>query len=249
MKIIISPAKKMEVCEDYTGVLTKPIFLEKTKILLDHLKKLSYEDMKKLLNTSENLTSLNYEIYKNFSLNKLLSPALFSFKGLAFTYMAPQVFSKDELVFLENRLFILSGLFGILRPFDAISPYRLEMMANLSSGKSKNLYEFWGDLIYREIFKSNDTVLNLASVEYSKCLSKYLKKDDKFIDIYFLEYKDNKLLQKASYSKMARGSMVRFIAENKIQNIEELKSFTDLSYCYSKSESKKNKLVFIKKSE
>lgn len=99
MKIIISPAKKMEVCEDYTGVLTRPIFLEKTKILLDHLKKLTYEEMKKLLNTSENLTSLNYEIYKSFSLDKLLSPALFSFKGLAFTYMAPQVFSKDELDF------------------------------------------------------------------------------------------------------------------------------------------------------
>lgn len=158
-------------------------------------------------------------------LDKLLSPALFSFKGLAFTYMAPQVFSKDELDFLENRLFILSGLFGLIRPFDAISPYRLEMMANLSAEKSKNLYEFWGDLIYREIFKSNDIVLNLASVEYSKCLSKYLKKDDKLIDVYFLEYKDNKLLQKASYSKMARGSMVRFIAENKIQNIEELKKF------------------------
>lgn len=132
--------------------------------------------MKKLLNTSENLTSLNYEIYKSFSLDKLLSPALFSFKGLAFTYMAPQVFSKDELDFLENRLFILSGLFGLIRPFDAISPYRLEMMANLSAEKSKNLYEFWGDLIYREIFKSNDIVLNLASVEYSKCLSKYLKR-------------------------------------------------------------------------
>lgn len=160
--------------------------------------------------------------------------------------MAPSIFSSTALEYLQKTLWILSGFYGALRPFDGIVPYRLEMNAQLQVADNKNLYEFWGDKLYRAVHQQGP-IINLASKEYSQAITPYLKTNDQFIDVVFAHFIDSKLKIKATLAKIARGEMVRFIVENQLTTVEQLKSFQSATYTFDAPLSTAKRLVFVNK--
>ncbi len=246
MKIIVSPAKKMrqEDSLSYEGV---PIFLEKTTLLMKGIQALSYEDAKALWKCNDKIATLNVERFANMSLTEGLSPAILSYEGLQYQHMAPEVFDRKQLEWVQEHLRILSGFYGVVRPLDGIVPYRLEMQAKGDFPNSTNLYDFWGKAIYQEIIHEDGVVLNLASKEYSKCVEKYLTAEDRFIVCQFVELIDGKLKQKGTLAKMARGEMVRFLAESQGTAPEDAKKFDKLGFVFAESYSTETNYVFIKK--
>lgn len=246
INIIISPAKKMNICDDDLAPSSIPCFINKTTILYETLKSFTYEELKSLLACNDQIANLNYDRYLHMDLNKAFTPAILSYEGIQYKYMAPNSFSNDEFEYINKHLKILSGFYGVLKPFDGITPYRLEMQAKLKSNKFKDLYFFWGDNIYKEVSKDCDIILNLASKEYSKTIEKYLCPNDKYISCIFGSLQDSKIKVKATEAKMARGLMVRYLAKNNIHNIEDIKNFSDLSFKYSEKYSSENEFVFLK---
>ena len=244
--IIISPAKKMYINNDDILSESMPRFMEKTETIYNTLKNYSYDDLKKLLSCNDEIAELNYSRYENMNLYSNLSPAILSYEGIQYKYMSPNSFNNSEFDYISKRLKILSGFYGILSPFDGIVPYRLEMQAKLAIEKHKNLYSFWGDSLYKELTKDTNIILNLASKEYSKIIEKYLSDDDIFVSCIFGSISGTKIKIKATEAKMARGLMVRFLAENNINDIEKVKEFNELGFNFSKEHSKPNEFVFLK---
>lgn len=249
MKIIISPAKKMNVDTDTFAPMGLPIFLSRTKELMDYMKGLSYEEAKKLWSCNDKIAAQNFERYAQMDLEQGLTPAILSYEGIQYQYMSPMVFSETALDYVQKNLRILSGFYGIVRPFDGVTPYRLEMQAKASIGRFKDLYEYWGDSLYQELTSDGDRlILNLASKEYSKCIEKYLGENDLFVTCVFGEEIDGKVVQKGTLAKMARGEMVRFLAENEVDSLEGVKNFHGLGYEFSEELSGEKEYIFIKKS-
>lgn len=256
MKIIISPAKAMNVDWESYEVKRLPLFLDKTKILMNEIKKLSFDEAKALWKCNDKLAELNFNRFSHMDVEKALTPAVFSYEGLQYKNMGPKVLSESGLEYIDKHLRILSGFYGILKPFDGVVPYRLEMQAKLSAGSFRNLYEFWGGQLYEAIsdesFKASNgekhtfTILNLASREYSQAIEKYVTAGCKFVTVDFGELIDGKVKQKATLAKMARGDMVRFMAERNITSLEEIKKYNGFGFRFSKELSGDNRLVFIK---
>ena len=244
MRIIVSPAKKMKNDTGEFKVEKLPVLLEDTKKILKRLKEMSYNELKDMWKCNDKLAELNMERLIDMDLEKGLIPAVMSYEGLAYQHMSPTVFTDDAVDYIKEHLRILSGFYGILSPFDGVTPYRLEMQAKLAVEGSKDLYDFWGDKLYKELMDDSHVVLNLASGEYSKNIEKYLEADDKFITVIFGEVKDGKVKQKGTFAKMARGEMVRFLAENNIFDIEGVKGFKELGFTYNEEYSDQKKLVF-----
>lgn len=245
MKIIISPAKKMNIEQDVSHK-SLPVFLGNTQEIKNTIQGLSYEALKDIWKCNDNLAKLNFDRFCNMDLERSLSPAIFSYEGLQYQYIGANVLDNNAMEYIADNLRIISGFYGVLRPFDGVTPYRLEMQAKLSVDNKKNLYDYWGDKIYKEIFKDNDIVLNLASKEYSECIERYIKSDDKFITCLFYEDVMGKFKQKATLAKIARGSMVRFLAENNIDNIDDIKKFNDFGFSFNNDMSLEDKLIFVK---
>ena len=248
MKIIISPAKKMNIDTDTFAPMGLPVFLSRTKELMDYMKGLSYEEAKMLWSCNDKIAAQNFERYAQMDLERGLTPAILSYEGIQYQYMSPMVFSETALDYVQKNLRILSGFYGIVKPFDGITPYRLEMQAKASIGGFKDLYEYWGDSLYQELTSDGDhLILNLASKEYSKCIEKYLGENDLFVTCVFGEEIDGKVVQKGTLAKMARGEMVRFLAENEIDSLEGVKNFHGLGYEFSEELSGEKEYIFIKK--
>ncbi len=248
MKIIISPAKKMLKDVDYPEPCTLPVYIEKTEMLLSRLNSMSRQELKKLWECNDAITDLNCERLAHMDLRKGLSAALVSYDGIQYQYMAPDIFEDAYFDYVQEHLRILSGFYGILCPLDGVTPYRLEMQAKLVTEKCKNLYEFWADSLYQELIRGDDTVviLNLASSEYSKCIERYLKPEDTYITCIFGQWEDGKVREKGVYVKMARGEMVRFLAERGAKTPEEAKGFDGLHFRYREDLSDANRYVFLK---
>jgi hypothetical protein len=246
MRIIISPAKTMNVDTDSLDYNQLPDFIKDTETILKYLKKLNYEELKSIWKCSDKLAKLNYQRIKTMDLYKNLTPAILSFEGLQYKYMGSGVFSTKEFEYLEEHLRILSGFYGIIRPFDGVVPYRLEMQSKLGGKKLDSLYDFWDDKLAKQIFSETSTILNLASKEYSDSISKYLNDKINYITCIFGEIIDDKVKEKGTLAKMARGDMVRYMAENQIKNIEDIKSYNRLGYEFSKDLSNEESYVFIK---
>ena len=185
MQIIISPAKQMRVDTDSIEAEGQPFFLEETKKLLSRLKTFDRGALRELFRTNEKITEENYLRYACMDLEKGRTPALLSYVGLQYQYMAPQVFTVDQWEYVRKHLWILSGFYGMLRPKQGITPYRLEMQARLSVGEAKDLYAFWGDRLYKELVREEQVVLNLASKEYSKAIEPYLKQEIRYVTCVF----------------------------------------------------------------
>src|SRR5699024_10130589 len=147
--------------------------------------------------------------------------------------------SLEELAYIQKHLRILSGFYGMLKPFDGVTPYRLEMQGKLQLGESNSMYDFWEDKIANELFSESRCIINLASKEYSKCITDYID-DVRFVTCVFGERKGAKVIEKGTKVKMARGEMVRFMAENQINDVEEMKNFRRLDYVFSEEFSNRN---------
>ena len=178
-----------------------------------------------------------------------LTPAVLSYDGIAFQYMAQSVFEDSQFEYVQNHLRIISAFCGVLKPRDGVTPYRLEMQAKVGIGETKNLYEYWGGLLYRSVIDNSRVIINLASKEYSKCIEKYLTQQDRYITITFCELSGDKLVTKGTYAKMAHGEMVRFMAENSIENPEDIKKFDRLGYSFWSDLSSDTEYVFERKIE
>ncbi|MEE4198316.1 MAG: peroxide stress protein YaaA [Bacteroidales bacterium] len=254
MITIISPAKTLDFENTIaTKEYSQPEFIEDSRILAEVLKKFSKNELAKLMNINQDLASLNYERYMQWGLPftpQNAKQALSVFKGQVFLGLDAQSLSHEELLFAQDHLRILSGLYGVLRPLDLIQPYRLEMGTMLTSERGKNLYEFWGtkitDFINKELAKQKNKVLvNLASNEYFKSI--HLKQvDGQVITPVFKEAKGNNFKVVAVYAKTARGLMSRFIIQNKIEDPEQLKAFDSNGYLYQHDLSSENEWVFIR---
>ena len=249
MRIIMSPTKKMRIDDSLTFPLSTPVYLEKTKVLMDYLKEKSLDELQGLFECNEKIAMQNYMRFQEMDLEKQSSVALLSYDGIAFQYMAPQIFTQEYFEYVNQHLRIISAFYGVLKPFDAITPYRLEMQTKLSAPFAKTLYEYWESDLYNEVIDDSHLILNLASNEYSKSIKPYLKDSDIWIDVVFGELKNNKIVEKGVYVKMARGEMVRYMAENKIEDVREIRNFNRLGFVYNKDLSTEYKYVFIKENQ
>ncbi|WFR59105.1 peroxide stress protein YaaA [Anaerocolumna sp. AGMB13025] len=247
MRIIISPAKKMNRNRDLLEYKDFPHFIKEAESLLSYLRQLSYDEMKGVWNCNDNLAALNYERVKKMDLYKNLSPAILSYEGIQYQYLAPAVFNNQEYQYLEKHLRILSGFYGMLKPFDGVTPYRLEMQARLKSAEFGSLYEFWNGKLAEQLSKETNCIVNLASKEYSKGISGWLSKDIRFLTCVFGEMIHNKVIEKGTQVKMARGEMVRYMAEHQIEEIEKIKNFNRLNYTFSESLSDETTYTFVKR--
>lgn len=244
MRIMISPAKKMVSSESLAPKST-PSFIERTEVLLGYLRSLPYAELKKLLVCNDELAMLNYERFQKMELDRNTSPALLSYSGIQYQYMAPQVFEKSYYDYADRHLRILSGFYGILRPFDGVVPYRLEMQAKVRTDFCASLYDFWGSSLYEELAEDEDIILNLASDEYGKAVVKFRRDNVRIVKCIFGSLQDGRIIEKGVHVKMARGEMVRYMAENNIDTIEGVKSFNRLGYTYSCDASSEDELVFL----
>ena len=245
LKIITSPAKKMNVDTEFK-INNMPYFLDKTKLLMKYMDGLSYEEAKNLWKCNDKIARTSFEYFSNMRLTERLTPAILSYEGIQYKYMAPNVFDIEQWDYIENHLYILSGFYGLLKPLDGIVPYRLEMQSAAKLSGYGNLYDFWGDSLYKKLYEDTNIVLNLASKEYSKCIENYLTDQVQFISVTFGEYKEGKIITKGTLAKMARGEMVRYMTEEKIENISKIKNFNRLGYRYSLESSNNKNMVFIK---
>lgn len=235
----------MKIDDDVFSYDKLPFFIKEANILKEELLKKNLEELKLLWKCSDKLLYENYNNLNNMDLYNKLGSAVLSYQGLQFQYMAPSLFMETEFNYVRKHLRILSGMYGLLEPFDGITSYRLEMQSKLEIDGIKNLYDFWGNKITDKLKSETDLIINLASDEYSKVIKK--DSDLKIVSIFFKEIKDNKLIEKGTLCKMARGEMVRFMAENNIIDIEGIKSFNRLNYEFNSEYSTNKELIFIKK--
>lgn len=246
MQIIISPAKKMRVDNDDIGAARLPVFLTKTEELLAALRALDYKALQNLWQCNNAIAELNYNRLQKMDLRRNLTPAVFSYDGLQYQHLAPNVLDEAALDYLDKHLKILSGFYGILSAFDGVVPYRLEMQARLACGGAKNLYAFWGRSLYDELVKEDNEVLNLASKEYSKAVEPYVDKSIRFVTCVFGTLNNGKVKVRATEAKMARGEMVRRCAEKNVQRIDNIKNFTVNGYSFAPELSTDTEFVFLK---
>ena len=246
MRIIISPAKQMRVDTDSFTCTELPAYMEKTEILKDWISGLTYEQQKTLWACNDKIARQNAERFAHMDLHKNLTPALLAYDGIQYTYMAPAVFEDGQYDYVQEHLRILSGFYGVVRPMDGVVPYRLEMQAKATVAGHKNLYEYWGDDLYREVMDDSRILINLASKEYSKCIEKHLQSGDRYITCVFGDLEGGKIVQKGVYAKMARGEMVRFMAGIHVDEPEQIKEFNWSGYHFDEERSSDREYVFIR---
>lgn len=244
MKVILAPAKKMNIANDDFSCRGMSVCIEQTKILMNRMKNMNTEELKNLWKCSDRLVKQNEQRIRTMDLYTSISPAVFAYEGLAYQHMSAGAMDSEQLEYLQEHLRILSGFYGILKPFDAVVPYRLEMQSVFPDGL--DLYSFWNDRLYKEL--DDHLIINLASKEYSDAVRPYLKDGDRMIDIVFGEKKGKKIVTKGTYAKMARGDMVWYMADHKVKDPEELKLF-DEHFTFSEEDSTENMYVFLMNEE
>lgn len=246
MRIIISPAKKMVVNADAFACSDLSAFMPQTERLMHWMRGLSYGQQKALWNCSDAIAQQNAERFAHMDLHRNLTPALLAYDGIQYVSMAPAVFEDGQYEWVQQHLRILSAFYGVLRPFDGVVPYRLEMQAKAQVDGYRNLYGFWGDALYREVMDETRTVVNLASKEYSTCIERYLQPKDTFVTCIFGEVEAGKVVQKGVYVKMARGEMVRYLAGIQATQPSQLRGFDWSGYAFDEARSTDDAYVFTR---
>ncbi len=252
MKIVISPAKSLDYESKVpTAKHTQAVFLEQSEKLAGVLKKKSVKQLSKLMNISDNLGRLNFERNQQWSLPFTLDnsrQAIFAFKGTVYEGLDAYTIPLDKLDQLQDKLRILSGQYGILKPLDLMQPYRLEMGTKLKVGRKDNLYRFWDtaitDTLNNEL-TDDEPFINLASNEYFKVVKPKLLKVP-IITPVFKDYKNGTLKMIAFFAKKARGMMVRYIIDNDIEVAEDLKGFNIEGYAFDTNLSTETEFVFTR---
>ena len=252
MKTLISPSKTLNFDNNINCDITSKCRLidytsELHKILISYSK----NDLKNLMNVSDKIAELNYNRFKTWedpSNSKTSKQAIYAFKGNVYSGLDAESIEEDKFDYLQNSLRIISGYYGLLRPFDQILPYRLEMGTKLENENGNNLYKFWGDKItdvLNEDLDSNDIIVNLASDEYFKSINKD-KIKSKIITPVFKEFKNGLYKVIAIYAKKARGLMSRFLIERKSTSIDDIKLFNINGYSFDNNLSNDSQLVFTR---
>ena len=246
MRMIISPAKKMRVDTDSLPVQALPDFLLETERLLAALRAMTPKELQALWKCNDSIAALNIERLSGMDLRRCLTPAILSYEGIQYQYMAPGVFEAGQYDFIQEHLRIVSGFYGLLRPFDGVTPYRLEMQARLAVDGHKDLYAFWGGKLARRLAEETDFVLDLASKEYSRAVEPHLPANVRLLRCVFGQRQGGKIVEKGTLCKMARGQMVRWLAENRVTEPEDIRGFCDLGYHWDEAASHQDCYVFIK---
>ena len=246
---IISPAKNMRNLK-VDNIKPKMygesrFFTKETKEIINELKKLTPWDIQSIMKVNEKIAFQSYAYFQDFNFDEEGVCGLLAYDGLVFKNIKAEEFTSEDFDFANNHVRILDAFYGIVNPLDGVLPYRLEMQYKININ-DKNLYKFWGDKLYKKLYSEDKVIINLASEEYAKAVRGFLDKDDIFIDIDFKIHKDGKLKTMATYAKMARGQMIKYIIENKINNPEDLKDFTFNGYKFDHNLSTNKKYVFIR---
>ncbi|MBT8317493.1 MAG: peroxide stress protein YaaA [Lutibacter sp.] len=252
MKIVISPAKSLDFeTQAPISKFTQGIFLNEADKLSAVLKKKSPKKLSDLMSISEKLGELNWQRNQDWQLPFTLEnakQAVFAFKGDVYIGLDAYSLSEDKIEQLQQKLRILSGQYGLLKPLDLMQPYRLEMGTKLKVGKKENLYQFWDEsitnVLNREL-NNNEVFVNLASNEYFKVIQPKLLKVPVITPV-FKDYKNGKLKIISFFAKKARGLMVRYIIDNNIENVEDLKGFNYEGYAFDQNLSNAKELVFTR---
>ena len=225
-----------------------PFFQNEAIKIHQLLKGFPKEKIKSLMKLSVNL---NIQTIQDIQLwgseDSYKTHAVYAYQGTSFKYLNPHKWKLSDTNYAQNHLLILSGLYGILRPFDLINKYRLEMGLKFQIGSNKTLTQFWKDKMtnYFNSLKENNFIINLASKEYSNVISN-TSLNSIVLDCIFYEKSNNSLKVIGNYSKAARGTMANFIVKNKLERIKDLEEFSELGYNFSSEKSNNNKLVFIR---
>ncbi|TYK65057.1 peroxide stress protein YaaA [Colwellia echini] len=255
MLLVVSPAKKLDFESPLTTEkFTQPTLLEQSQLLIDECVKLTPSDIASLMKLSDKLAGLNAARFGQWSTpftQDNARQAILSFNGDVYTGLDAQSFSNEDFDFAQKHFRILSGLYGLLKPLDLMQAYRLEMGCKLGNSRGENLYHFWGDIITNELNKviaeqNEEVLINLASTEYFKSVKPKLL-NASIITPTFKDWKSGQYKIISFFAKKARGLMARYIIQNKLTNIEDIKGFDLAGYQYNAEMSKGSDWVFTRK--
>lgn len=240
MKILISPAKSLDFENNVEkSISSKPIFADQALNINNTIKNLSAPDLSSLMNISPKLSELNWSRNQEFQkIDSKEKEAIFAFNGDVYDGIDANTINKSNHEKLQNSLRILSGLYGILKPFDKIKAHRLEMGTKISINGSKNLYDFWKDNVTKSLVNEvneNDIIVNLASNEYFSVIDQSLISNT-IVNPQFKDFKNGKLKIISFYAKKARGLMTRFLIDNEINSLSDIESFNSSGYMFSQNE-------------
>ncbi|GEC80108.1 peroxide stress protein YaaA [Flavobacterium aquatile] len=253
MKIVISPAKSLDFETQVPITSYTEYGFQKQSLAIDKvLKKKKPKELMDLMSISDKLADLNWNRNQTRNVSEITAEngrqAIYAFNGDVYLGLDAYSLSQEQINKLQEKLRILSGLYGLLKPLDLIQPYRLEMGTKIPIGKNKNLYEFWKPIIVKELnseLSKDELFVNLASNEYFDAVDvKKLKVP--VITPEFKDYKDGKLKMISFFAKKARGMMVRYIIDTNAETIDDLKGFNYEGYAFDSNLSKGNKLVFTR---
>ena len=240
----LSPAKNIRTASAPLP-LTKPRLEEQTAMLLQSLKAYAPWQLESLLQTNPKIALRAFEAFQQYSPSAPGWPAAAAFDGIAYRHLHAGDFTKGDWLFAQEHLRIASAFYGLLRPLDGIQPHRLEMALPFRI-QNKTLYDFWGDTLCRSLFEKEDTVVNLASLEYAKAVRRWLKPGQRFLTCTFVLLRRGKWITLPTEAKALRGEMARFLIKNRLQSPEQLQSFTYDGYAYCPASSAGNLWVFAK---
>lgn len=244
MQVILSPAKNMRRAEREDITLRKPLFRRQTEQLAALLRGYSQFELETLMQVNPKLALQAYLNFQDFDWDHRGLPSLLAYDGLVFKNMRPESFSTEQYAYADGHVWVLSAFYGMLRPCDGIMPYRLEMICPLKID-GQNLYRFWGDAVYRQLFASGEPVVDLASAEYSRLVTPYLQEQDQLIHVEFRTMRQGKLRTVTTSAKMARGQMAAWIVCNGLDRPQDLQQFTGEGYRYAPQQSDQQTYVFI----
>ncbi len=252
MLVVVSPAKSLDM-DPVEVAATAPVFQDDAIRLSKTAKNLTLKELKGLMGISDDLARLNRDRFKSFAAEPtpdMTKAAALAFNGDTYQGLEAKSLSGDDMVWAQDHLRILSGLYGLLRPLDAIQPYRLEMGSRLKTRRGKSLYEYWGDTIAKALNAQAEavgtqTLINCASQEYFGAADRKALKL-RVITPVFMEVKDDKPRIVSFFAKRARGAMARFVVENRVTDPDGIKGFASGGYAFDPDLSEGNKWVFLR---
>lgn len=253
MLCVVSPAKRLDAAPaalPHAPGLTQPIFADQARELAALARNLSVAELRQLMHISEPLARLNAERFAAFG-GQEAAPALCLFAGDTYAGLEARTMDADALRWAQAHLRILSGLYGLLRPFDAMEPYRLEMGSRLANPAGRDLYAFWGDRIARALNAlaeetGSEILVNCASVEYFTAVDPAALRLRVVTPVFLDARPDGGAKVVSFWAKRARGAMARFISENRLSRADDLRAFTAGGYAHRADLSEGDTLVFLR---
>ncbi len=252
MLFLISPAKTLDMdSQSPIAAFSQPQWQVQTEQLLSCLQGYSATELSELMGISPKLAVLNYQRYQSLSFpfsQQNAKQAIFAFHGEVYEGLSAETLSVEQIAYLQKHLWILSGLYGLLKPLDLMQAYRLEMGTKLATSRGRDLYEFWGDLLRDALVQQlaeegHPVIVNLASTEYAKS-AKLSTVPYRVVTPIFQDEKAGAFKTISFYAKKARGMMVGYAAQHAISDVESLKQFDADGYVYCESCSSADQWVF-----